>query len=130
MIAKQVGASVELIDVGIDAPTSAVTNVSSESPTTSGIKVTDGRVRRGTRDFSVEAAMTAQEAEAALAVGQDAVDRASVSGQNIVCIGEIGIGNTTCAATLLSALTGLLPPCQASKGGLLQFYAPAVPGRD
>lgn len=100
-IAQSVGASLELVDVGINAPGKLA--ISQGAP---GVTVTDGRVRRGTRDCVAEAAMAADEVGAALAVGQDAAERAAAAGQQVICVGEIGIGNTTSAAALLSALTG------------------------
>ena len=85
---------VEVIDVGVDADLSALANVRRE------------KVRNGSRNFAVEAAMSNEELNDALLVGAAAVRRAVSSGVQAIGLGEMGIGNTTSAAALLSALTG------------------------
>ncbi|HWO11697.1 MAG TPA: nicotinate-nucleotide--dimethylbenzimidazole phosphoribosyltransferase [Polyangiaceae bacterium] len=65
------------------------------------------KVRRGTRNFLREAAMTEQELEAAIAAGAEAVERARDS--DIIALGEMGIGNTTASAAVLAAVAGLDP---------------------
>lgn len=53
--------------------------------------------------------MSEEELDRALQAGRDAAERAHSGGAQVICIGEIGIGNTTAAAALLCALTGALP---------------------
>jgi len=55
-----------------------------------------------TADFTVEPAMTPAEFRAALAAGFEAV----VPGTDLLCLGEMGIGNTTAAAAMAAALFG------------------------
>lgn len=55
-----------------------------------------------TADFTKAPAMTPLEFRRALAVGYDAV----VPGTDLLCLGEMGIGNTTAAAALSAALLG------------------------
>jgi nicotinate-nucleotide--dimethylbenzimidazole phosphoribosyltransferase len=55
-----------------------------------------------TRDFTQSPAMDEPAFLAAVATGYDAVDRAA----DLVCLGEMGIGNTTAAAALAAALFG------------------------
>jgi nicotinate-nucleotide--dimethylbenzimidazole phosphoribosyltransferase len=57
---------------------------------------------RPTADFTVEPAMTSSEFRAALAAGFEAV----VPGTDLLCLGEMGIGNTTAAAAMAAALFG------------------------
>jgi nicotinate-nucleotide--dimethylbenzimidazole phosphoribosyltransferase len=57
---------------------------------------------RPTADFTVAPAMTPAEFRAALAVGFEAV----VPGTDLLCLGEMGIGNTTAAAAMAAALFG------------------------
>jgi nicotinate-nucleotide--dimethylbenzimidazole phosphoribosyltransferase len=64
----------------------------------------DRKVGPGTRNFAIEAAMTAQQCAAALAAGMALVD--DLDG-NVIGFGEMGIGNTTAAAALMHALTGI-----------------------
>jgi nicotinate-nucleotide--dimethylbenzimidazole phosphoribosyltransferase len=102
VLARSVGASLELIDVGINLPTCPVPL----RHTCPSVTVAHHRVSNGTRDISKEAAMAPQELEAALAVGRGALERAALDGVHVICVGEIGIGNTTSAAALLAGLTG------------------------
>jgi nicotinate-nucleotide--dimethylbenzimidazole phosphoribosyltransferase len=55
-----------------------------------------------TADFTVEPAMTPAEFRAALTAGFEAV----VPGTDLLCLGEMGIGNTTAAAAMAAALFG------------------------
>jgi len=65
----------------------------------------DAKIRKGTRNYLDEPAMTGPELEAALAKGAFVVDE-SGSG-NVMGFGEMGIGNSTAAALIMSALTGI-----------------------
>jgi nicotinate-nucleotide--dimethylbenzimidazole phosphoribosyltransferase len=71
----------------------------------------------GTADFVTGPAMTAQERDAALAAGAE-LARALLDGTGADCLvlGEIGIGNTATAATLLCALTGARPDDVVGRG--------------
>ncbi len=102
VLSRTLGLEVEVIDVGIDA----------DLPEMPG--VVSAKVRRGSRNFLEEPAMTSEELEAALEVGRSAVDRAA--GADTVALGEMGIGNTTAAAALLSALTGAPPEETVGRG--------------
>jgi nicotinate-nucleotide--dimethylbenzimidazole phosphoribosyltransferase len=55
-----------------------------------------------TADFTEESAMTMPEFRTALAMGFDAVD----PGIDLLCLGEMGIGNTTAAAAMAAAVFG------------------------
>eukprot|EP00892_Ulva_mutabilis_P002029 jgi/Ulvmu1/11827/UM080_0038.1 len=63
-------------------------------------------VRGGTRDMLSMAAMTAAECQEAMATGRAAALSSAQDGIRVLCVGEIGIGNTASAAALLCALTG------------------------
>jgi nicotinate-nucleotide--dimethylbenzimidazole phosphoribosyltransferase len=67
---------------------------------------------RATRDFTREPAMDEEELLAALNVGFLAADR----GADLLCLGEMGIGNTTAAAALAHALHGGLPRAWTGPG--------------
>jgi nicotinate-nucleotide--dimethylbenzimidazole phosphoribosyltransferase len=62
------------------------------------------KVRRGTRNFLRDAAMTSEELEAALEAGADLVARVPES--EVIGLGEMGIGNTTAASAVMAAITG------------------------
>jgi nicotinate-nucleotide--dimethylbenzimidazole phosphoribosyltransferase len=64
------------------------------------------KVRRGTADLSLGAAMTRDEAVLALSAGvQVALDLID-QGYDVLATGDMGIGNTTASACLVAALTG------------------------
>lgn len=95
VLARSGGMSVEVIDVGVDADLSVFAELQHQ------------RVRRGSRNMLEEPAMTHDEFAAALEVGAAAARRAVADGVQALGLGEMGIGNTTSAAAVLSALTGL-----------------------
>mmetsp|Transcript_5724 Transcript_5724/g.17756 ORF Transcript_5724/g.17756 Transcript_5724/m.17756 type:complete len:373 (-) Transcript_5724:60-1178(-) len=88
-----------VVDVGIAADVSAVRAADAI------VEVEHRKVALGTRDFRREAAMTAAQLDEALSRGSSVVARVAASGTNVVCVGEVGMGNTTSAAALLAALT-------------------------
>ncbi len=83
------GIPYEVVDVGIDSEDSVGLN---------------RKIGRGTADFSTSPAMTAQQYQCALAVGRERVMAAKMQGANLLSFGEMGIGNTTTSAAVLSAL--------------------------
>lgn len=104
VIARSVGAGVDVIDVGVDADLDLL------------VTIRHARVRRGSRNMTREPAMSDDELEAALAVGADAAHRARADGVHVIALGEMGIGNTTAAAALLSAYTGASPEDAVGRG--------------
>ena len=90
-LARQVGASVVVVDVGVagDVPAHPA--------------VLDRKVRRGTHDLAVGPAMSVAEAEQAFEVGRDV---ARSSGAGCLVTGDMGIGNTTPSAALIGWVTG------------------------
>lgn len=67
-----------------------------------GLKVFDLALDLPTRDFSEEAAMDEKSCAGTMAFGMEAV----AGGVDLLCIGEMGIGNTSSAAAILAALYG------------------------
>jgi nicotinate-nucleotide--dimethylbenzimidazole phosphoribosyltransferase len=104
VIARASHADVEVIDAGVDADLAALAGVR------------HAKVRRGTRNFAVTPAMTSDEIDAAFALGAAAVERAAADGIRAIGLGEMGIGNTTSAAALLSALSGRESRVTAGRG--------------
>ena len=64
-------------------------------------------IAAGTQNFRHGAAMTVEQCQQAMNIGQQLASDAVAAGHNLLMIGEMGIGNTTSASALLSALTGL-----------------------
>ena len=88
VLARQVGAAVVVVDVGVASPVAGAL---------------DRNVRLGTADLSAGPAMTAEEAQRAFDVGVD-VARGADAGWLVT--GDMGIGNTTPSACVIAALTG------------------------
>ncbi|PTX92390.1 nicotinate-nucleotide--dimethylbenzimidazole phosphoribosyltransferase [Opitutus sp. ER46] len=65
------------------------------------------KVRAGTRNARRERALTAGEVLQCLGRGGEVIARCAERGTNVVLLGEMGIGNTSAAALLHSALLGL-----------------------
>jgi nicotinate-nucleotide--dimethylbenzimidazole phosphoribosyltransferase len=76
----------------------------------------DRKVAYATRNFAVEAAMSADQCALAMQHGVELV--AGIEG-NVVGFGEMGIGNTTAAAAIMHKLTGApLEDCVGAGAGL------------
>jgi len=101
VIARELGVPLTVVDAGTLA----------EEPVPG--TVVD-KPRRGTRDFTNEPAMTEAELDAALAAGRRAVEAAGPA--DLLIFGEMGIGNTTSAAAIASALLGKAPAEIAGAG--------------
>jgi nicotinate-nucleotide--dimethylbenzimidazole phosphoribosyltransferase len=93
-----------VVDVGVDADFEEVPGLLRH------------KVRRGTRNMLHEAAMTDAELTQALSVGTSIADDAVRTGQTMIAIGEMGIGNTTSASAITCALTGAAPAEATGRG--------------
>jgi nicotinate-nucleotide--dimethylbenzimidazole phosphoribosyltransferase len=67
-----------------------------------GLKVFELALPNPTRDITEDAALDEAECVAAMAFGMEAI----AGGADLLCLGEMGIGNTTIAAALCAALFG------------------------
>jgi nicotinate-nucleotide--dimethylbenzimidazole phosphoribosyltransferase len=97
-----VGANLTVIDVGVAG---SILDASPEGG--AGARLIRARVRPGTADMTVGAAMSRAEALRAIAVGLAASRSLRASGVELVAVGEMGIGNTTAASAITAAMTGL-----------------------
>ena len=88
--------------------------------------VLDRKIRRSTGNIAKERALTRQQVLDAMSVGLDLAADAAKDGVNAVGVGEMGIGNTTTSAAVLSALTGATPEAVTGRGGGLTDQAFAV----
>ncbi len=93
-LATAAGAGVRVVDMAIDT----------EAGDLSAYKV-----RRGSGDISTEDALTAEETVAAVEAGRRIADGEVDAGADLLIPGDMGIGNTTVAATLIAAVTGAEP---------------------
>jgi len=87
-------AEVIVVDVGVDADFD-------HHPS-----LVDKKIRRGTRNMAIEAAMTESEMGAAIGVGRTLAQQARLQNRDLIAVGEMGIGNTTAAAAITAALSG------------------------
>lgn len=102
VLARSCGVDVYVADLGVDADLPA-------HPA-----LVDAKIRRGTRNLRVEAAMTPDETVRAIEVGIDLANRAIDAGADLVIPGELGIGNTTAAADVTARMLGV--PAEAVTG--------------
>ena len=78
--------------------------------------VLDRKVRRGTADFIKEPAMTEEECLKAVGTGIELAWSCADKGYGLIATGEMGIGNTTSSAALISVLSGRKPEELAGRG--------------
>jgi nicotinate-nucleotide--dimethylbenzimidazole phosphoribosyltransferase len=102
--ARQVGAEVVVVDVGVAATLEPADGL------------LDRKVRAGTRDFTVEPALTRAEVRTALGAGAVVAERLVDSGATVLLTGDMGIANTTPSAALIAAFTGADPAAVTGRG--------------
>ncbi len=91
-LARQAGAEVQIVDVGVAADLPKNKNLISS------------KIAKGTKNFKLESAMTPEECVIAVTLGIGLADKAKKDKVKWVALGEMGIGNTTSAAALMAAL--------------------------
>jgi nicotinate-nucleotide--dimethylbenzimidazole phosphoribosyltransferase len=101
VLARAIGAELVVADVGLAGANRK--------------GVLDHRVAPGTADITAGPAMTSDQLKAGIAAGY-ALAKDVATRSDVIVVGEIGIGNTTVAAALLSALTGLTPEAVSGRG--------------
>jgi nicotinate-nucleotide--dimethylbenzimidazole phosphoribosyltransferase len=121
-LARQVGATVTVIDVGVAATLDpdpdpdpdqgqGGPHLSRRPPA-----LVIAKVRPGTRDLTAEPALTRTEALAALDAGIATAERLIDGGAGVLVTGDMGIANTTPAAALIAAFTGAEPAEVTGRG--------------
>lgn len=79
----------------------------------------DRKIRKGTRNYLYEAAMTPEEFDRAIAIGAGMVEQVHREGSNVVSFGEMGIANTSSSSLWMTYLTGIpLEKCVGAGSGL------------
>ena len=78
--------------------------------------VVDKKIRKGTENIAENAAMTRDEAIAAVKTGIELAENCAQQGFRLVCGGEMGIGNTTTSAAMAAALLAVPPETVAGRG--------------
>lgn len=124
-LAKHFGIDLLIVDMGIngDVPPPLLTKEIKGEEVGDGAglrfvnKIVDRKLDRGTKDLSKELAMSREQVMQGIATGLEAAWQISRLGYHGFGIGEMGIGNTTTSAAILSALTGLPGEKTVGKGG-------------
>jgi nicotinate-nucleotide--dimethylbenzimidazole phosphoribosyltransferase len=104
VLAELAGATVRVVDVAVD----------SDEPLTQAIGA--HKVRRGSGNIAVEDALSADEVAAAVDAGRAIADEEVDAGADLLIAGDMGIGNTTAATTLIAALTLSEPVAVVGRG--------------
>ncbi|WP_293243209.1 nicotinate-nucleotide--dimethylbenzimidazole phosphoribosyltransferase [Mycolicibacterium sp.] len=104
VLAELTGATVRVIDVAVDT----------DEPLSQAIGAY--RVRRGSGNIAIQDALTHDEAVAAVEAGRSIADEEVDAGADLLIAGDMGIGNTTAATTLIAALTSSEPVAVVGRG--------------
>jgi len=96
-----------VVDVGVDADIEVPSRGPAGVLASCGALYVNAKVRRGTRNFVREDAMTRTETLRAMEAGRTEADVVIRRGSQVLCLGEMGIGNTSAAAALVAALLPL-----------------------
>ncbi|MGQ0575981.1 MAG: nicotinate-nucleotide--dimethylbenzimidazole phosphoribosyltransferase [Pseudonocardia sp.] len=102
--ARQAGAQVCVVDVGVAIPLDAAPELRSR------------RVVAGTADMTAGPALSRDQARRAVEVGIDTARELVAAGHRCLVTGDMGIANTTAAAALTCAFTGADPAVATGRG--------------
>lgn len=106
-LCRQHGFQLKVVDAGVDY----------DLPTDRGIF--DKKIRKGTRNFLYEAAMTEEEMCLCFERGSEMVRLCYEEGSNVLSFGEMGIGNTSASSLWMTCFTGIpLLQCVGAGSGL------------
>jgi len=92
---KQNGIELALVDAGVDHDFEPDENL------------IDAKINHGTKSFLSESAMTESECQQAIEKGKEIVKNIAKTGCNVIGFGEMGIGNTSSAALIMSKLLNI-----------------------
>jgi nicotinate-nucleotide--dimethylbenzimidazole phosphoribosyltransferase len=105
VLCRHYGIDIKIIDMGVNF----------DFGNTAGLL--NKKVRKGTRNFCREKAMTHDEAIQSLQNGIDVFNEAYKQNQiGIIGLGDMGIGNTTSSSAIISAVTGFPPEQTTGRG--------------
>ncbi|WP_030371797.1 nicotinate-nucleotide--dimethylbenzimidazole phosphoribosyltransferase [Streptomyces rimosus] len=106
ILARRAGVPVRVVDVAVDCDPAELPE-----------EVTRHRVRRGSGRIDIENALTAEEAERAFRAGMAVADEEADAGTDLVALGDLSVGGTTAASTLIAALCGTDASVVTGRGG-------------
>ena len=106
-LCRQHGFQLKVVDAGVDY----------DLPTDRGIF--DRKIRKGTRNFLYEAAMTEEEMNLCIERGGEITRLCHEEGSNVLSFGEMGIGNTSASSLWMTCFTDIpLLQCVGAGSGL------------
>ena len=94
VLARHAEASLRLVDVGVAEDLSSCGGL------------LDHKIAYGTKNFLRKPAMSREQAMQSIQIGMDLAKTACADGKSLIAVGEMGIGNTTASAAIVSVLTG------------------------
>jgi len=97
VLARQCQAGLAIVDVGVASDLSGFDGIIHQ------------KIRPGTANLLLEAAMSEAECAAAIHAGRAQASSAIATGANLLIAGDMGIGNTTASACLICRLSGAAP---------------------
>ncbi|MFI7008149.1 nicotinate-nucleotide--dimethylbenzimidazole phosphoribosyltransferase [Streptomyces sp. NPDC050145] len=106
VLARRLDVGVRIVDLSLDCEPDELPK-----------GVEDRRVRRGSGRIDIEDALGLEEAEAAFRAGMAVADEEADSGTDLVVLGDLSVGGTTAAATLIAALCGTDASVVTGRGG-------------
>ncbi|MFE6743108.1 nicotinate-nucleotide--dimethylbenzimidazole phosphoribosyltransferase [Streptomyces tubercidicus] len=106
VLARTTGTPLRVVDLAVDCDPDELPE-----------EVTRHRVRRSSGRIDIEDALTAEEAEAAFRAGMAVADEEADAGTDLVVLGDLSVGGTTVASTLIAALCGTDASVVTGRGG-------------
>lgn len=107
MFCRQHGFDLRIVDVGVDYDLTPYPSI------------LPYKIAHGTRNFLHEPAMTEEEFEKAINIGVRLVDECQQQGCRVLCLGEMGIANTSPSSIWMHLFTGIpLKECIGAGAGL------------
>ncbi|RFU83180.1 nicotinate-nucleotide--dimethylbenzimidazole phosphoribosyltransferase [Streptomyces triticagri] len=106
VLARASGVPVRVVDMSLDCDPAELPK-----------DVVRHRVRRSSGRIDVEDALTQDEVEQAFRAGMAVADEEADSGTDLVVLGDVSVGGTTAAATLVGALCGTDASVVTGRGG-------------
>ena len=107
MFCRQHNFTLKIVDVGVDHDLSDIDGVRNR------------KIANGTATFLYEPAMTVEQMDEAINIGAELVDECIAEGSNIICVGEMGIANTSPSSIWMSLFENIpLIECVGAGAGL------------
>ena len=104
VLAQVAGAGVRVVDIAVDC----------DEPLSPAIGA--HKIRRSSRNLDIEDPLSPDEARAAVQAGKKIADEEADAGADLLIAGDMGIGNTTAATTLVAIITKTEPVAAVGRG--------------